>query len=231
MTPKQHGVAILVDVDDTLLDNDAFERDVHAWLERELGAGSGDQYKKAFEAQRAARDYADFLGAVQRAWETAERDPRWLRAGDFLLDYPFHELLYPYALEALAQLARVGTVWLITDGDGVMQPRKLRRAGLWDAVDGRVRIYVHKERQLSDIQRVCGADHYLMIDDKPRILDAVKRAWGEHVTTLQPLQGHYALATADSANAQPPDLTVARIGLLARDDGGMLRALRDRRGR
>ena len=226
MTSQGSDVALLIDVDDTLFDNDAFERDVQTWLDREIGPGSADQYQRAFEAQRDARDYADFLGAVQRAWEASGRDPRWLRAGDFLLDYPFHDRLYPQALEALEHLAQVGTAWLITDGDGVMQPRKLRRAGLWDAVQGRVRIYVHKEQQLSDIQRTCGARHYVMVDDKPRILDAMKRGWRERVTTLQPLQGHYALAEADATPRLPPDLTVARIGLLARDDSVVLQALR-----
>lgn len=227
MTPERTGVAVLVDVDDTLFDNDAFERATHAWLERELGPGSGDQFKLAFEAQRAARGYADFLGAVQRAWETSGRDPRWLRAGDFLLDYPFRDLLYPQALEAIGRLAEIGTTWLITDGDGVMQPRKLRRGGLWDAVGGRVRIYVHKEQQLSDIQHACGADHYVMVDDKLRILDAVKRSWGKRVTTVQPLQGHYARTAASAEKALPPDFRIERIGLLARGEGGVLQALRD----
>jgi hypothetical protein len=226
MKPAPAGVAILFDVDNTLFDNDAFEHAVHAWLERELGPGCGGRYRQAFEARRKECDYADFLGAVQCAWETSGRDPCWLRAGDFLLDYPFHQHLYPGALDALARLAQVGATWLITDGDSVMQPRKLRRAGLWGAVDARVRIYVHKEEQLSDIQRACGADHYAMVDDKLRLLDAVKHGWGNHVTTVQPLQGHYALDAAGATGLLPPDLTVEHIGLLADGDSELLQTLR-----
>jgi phosphoglycolate phosphatase-like HAD superfamily hydrolase len=226
MRPDRASVAILFDVDDTLFDNDAFERAVHTWLEHELGLGCGDRYRQAFEARRKACDYADFLGAVQGAWEASGRDPRWLQVGDFLLDYPFRQHLYPGALDALARLAQAGVTWLITDGDGVMQPRKLRGAGLWDAVGGRVRIYVHKERQLSDIRRACGADHYAMVDDKPRILDAVKRGWRNRVTTVQPLQGHYALAAAGAADHLPPDVTVKHIGLLAERDNALVQTLR-----
>lgn len=226
MTPEPSTLAVLFDVDNTLFDNDAFERELHAWLDGELGEGSGQRYRQAFEEQRQALDYADFLGAVQRCWELSGRDPGWLRVGEFLLEYPFAQLLYPDALQALARLESVGATWLITDGDGVMQPRKLRRAGLWDAVDGRVRIYVHKEQMLSDIQQACGAHHYVMIDDKLRILDAVKRGWGERVTTVQPLQGHYALSPGDASQQRPPDLTVERIGTLALPGNALLQQLR-----
>lgn len=208
-------IAFLFDVDNTLLDNDGFEQDLRNWLDREIGPGSADRYWSAFEALRDELDYADFLGAVQRCWESTERDPRWLRAGDFLLNYPFADRLYPGAIDALHELGRVGTTWLVSDGDGVMQPRKLRRAGLWAAVAGRVRICVHKEKQLSYIQRDCSADHYVMVDDKLRILDAIKRQWRDRVTTVQPLQGHYATDTQVQRDLPAADITVDRIGALA----------------
>jgi len=207
-------VAFLFDVDDTLLDNDRFESDLRAWLDVELGAGSSDAYWKAFETQRAERDYADFIGALQRCFEASGRDPRWLRAGDYLLDYPFHRRLYPEALEVLERAQTLGPTWIITDGDGVMQPRKLRRSGIWKAVSGHVRIYVHKEHHLADIESICPAEHYVFVDDKLRILNAVKADWQARVTTVQPRQGHYARQSAEDTQ-QPADLTMEAIAALA----------------
>jgi FMN phosphatase YigB (HAD superfamily) len=226
MNTHQPSLTFLFDVDNTLLDNDGFERDWSTWLDEEIGPGSAKRYWEAFEAQHAKRDYADFLGSLQRCWEVAGRDPRWLGASGFLLDYPFEKRLYPGALEVLARVKHCADVWLITDGDGVFQPHKLHRAGLWDAVSGRVRIYVHKEQMLSDIQRACGADHYIMVDDKRRILNAIKRQWHERVTTIQPLQGHYAQEPAIGDDDTPPDLKVKHIGMLMQDDFALLRTLR-----
>ena len=216
-------IAFLFDVDNTLLDNDRFERDVRTWLDAELGAGSADAYWKAFEAQRAERDYADFLGALQRCFEDSGRDARWLRAGDYLLDYPFRRRLFPDALEVLAHARAIGPTWIITDGDGVMQPRKLHRSGLWDAVTGQVRIYIHKERMLAEIARFCPAEHYVFIDDKLRILAAVKEAWQARVTTVQPRQGHYASGAHADNDHPAADITLEAIAALARDDSPLER--------
>lgn len=218
-------IAFLFDVDNTLFDNDAFERELRVWLDREIGPGSADAYWRSFEAQRARLDFVDFLGSVQQCWDASGRDPRWLPLGDHLLDYAFDRLLYPGALDAIHRLGQHGTCWLISDGDGVMQPRKLRRSGLWDAVAGRVRIYVHKELMWSDIQNACGAHHYVMIDDKPRILQAVQAQWGRRVTTVQPLQGHYALESAGADPGWHPDLALAQIGMLAQADNELLAIL------
>ena len=211
-------LAFLLDVDNTLLDNDRFEADLGAWLDREIGPGSAQRYWTAYEAQRARMDYADYLGALQHCWDGTGRDPRWLAAGEFLLEYPFAERLYPQALDALARLAARGPTWLVSDGDGVMQPRKLRRAGLWDAVKGRVLIYIHKERMLPDIERRCPAGHYVMIDDKLRVLDAMKQQWRARLTTILPRQGHYALDPAHRQGHSPADFTIDRIGALAQGD-------------
>lgn len=205
------GIAFLFDVDDTLLNNDRVEAELGAWLDREVGAGSAAMFRKAFEEQRAMFDYADYLGAVQRCCDRSGRDPNWLRVGDYLLDYPFADRLYPRALEVLRQCQ---PCWLITDGDGVMQPRKLRRSGLWDAVEGRVRVYVHKERMLDELDAEIGAARYVFVDDKPRVLDAVKRHWGERVTTVMPLQGHYAHDPHRDARYGAPDRIVDCIAEL-----------------
>lgn len=211
-------VALLFDVDNTLLDNDGFERELRHWLDQELGAGSADRYWRAFEARRQQCGYADFIGAVQQCFIASGRDSRWLRAGDRLLDHPFERHLFPGALAVLEMAREIGPTWLISDGDGVMQPRKLRRAGLWDAVGGHVRIYEHKERRLADIEGACPAAHYVFVDDKARILDAVKAAWGRRVTTVQPLQGHYALDLSAAENGRPADCAIDSISTLLQAD-------------
>jgi hypothetical protein len=212
------GVAFLVDVDNTLLDNDRVEHDISEYLDSQVGPGSASHYWAAFETQRRKLDYADYLGSLGLCWEEAGRDPRWLPAGGFLLEYPFAERLYPQALDTLACLAESGQTWLVSDGDGIMQPRKLHRAGLWDTVQGRVLIYKHKERSLPDIERRCQATHYVMIDDKLRVLDAMKQQWRDRLTTVFPRQGHYALDPAQTAGHAPADFTIDRIGVLAQSD-------------
>lgn len=213
------AVAFLFDVDNTLLDNDRFEHDLQCWLEGHLGADAAARYWAAFEIRRQHLGYADFLGAVQQCWDGSGRDLRWVPVGEFILDYPFAERLYPDTLDVLGYFSGLGPTWLITDGDGILQPRKLHKAGLWDAVEGRVRIYTHKERRLADIQRACPASHYVLIDDKIRILDAVKQRWQGSVTTVLPQQGHYATRTEDPAPDNPPDIVVSGIGDLPSHPG------------
>ena len=161
--------------------------------------------------------YADYLGALQRYRLAHPLDPRLLAVSYFLLDYPFAERLYPGALDVLRHVSPVGLPVILTDGDVVFQPHKIQRSGLGDAVDGRILLYVHKEQSLDDVARRFPADHYVMVDDKVRILTAMKAAWGNRVTTVFPRQGHYAHA-ADVATFPAPDVTVERIAdLLALD--------------
>lgn len=209
--------AFLCDVDNTLLDNDRFEDDLRAFLRREVGPDGAGIYWQALEALRGRLGYVDYLGAVQQVFDASARDPRWLGLGEYLLDYPFARRLFPGALRVLAELSALGPVWLVSDGDAVMQPLKLRRAGLWDAVAGRVRIYIHKETMLGRIARDIPAAHHVLIDDKPRILSAVKEAWGEKVTTIMPRQGHYAHESAPGDMAVRPDLVIDHIGDLVAD--------------
>ena len=208
-------LVFLFDVDNTLLDNDAVQADLSAHLQREFGHASRDRYWAIFEELRAQLGYADYLGALQRYRLENLDDPQLLRVSFFLVDYPFADRLYPGALAALACCARLGTTVILSDGDVVFQPRKVQRAGLWDAVEGRVLIYLHKEQMLEAIERRFPADHYVMVDDKLRILAAMKQAWRERLTTVFPRQGHYALDARELQAYPPADVTLACIGELA----------------
>ena len=205
----------LFDVDNTLLDNDAVQADLSAYLEREFGRGSRDRYWAIFEELRAQLGYADYLGALQRYRLENQDDPQLLRVSFFLLEYPFAQRLYPGALAALARCRGLGATVILSDGDVVFQPRKVQSAGLWQAVEGRVLIYLHKEEMLAAIERRYPAERYVMVDDKLRILAAMKRIWGARLTTVFVRQGHYALDARECAAYPPADVTLAAIGALA----------------
>jgi FMN phosphatase YigB (HAD superfamily) len=206
------SVVFLFDVDNTLLDNDRIAADLRAHLDREVGIDCGDRYWRLFEELRAELGYADYLGALQRYRDARPRDLRVLEVSHFLVSYPFANRLFPGSLDALGHCAAAGTTAILSDGDVVFQPRKVSRAGLYDAVGGRVLIYIHKEHELDDVTVRLPADHYVLVDDKVRILAAVKAAWGARVTTVWPRQGHYALDAADVARYPAPDLEIERIG-------------------
>jgi FMN phosphatase YigB (HAD superfamily) len=186
------SVVFLIDVDDTLLDNDRIQDDMRAFLGREFGTALRDRYWAIQEQLFAELGYRDYLGAVQRLRLEHLDEPRLLTLASFLLDYPFAERLYPRALEVLARLGRRGRTVILSDGDAVFQPRKLERSGVLAAVDGHVLVYVHKEQALADVEKRYPAGHYVLVDDKPGILAAVKQAWGERVTTVLPRQGKFA---------------------------------------
>jgi FMN phosphatase YigB (HAD superfamily) len=225
-----NGIVFLFDVDNTLLDNDAIQEDLGNHLEAQFGRACRERYWAIFEALRAELGYADYLGALQRYRLENLDEPQLLTLSFFLIDYPFAQRLYPGAFAALAHCARLGTNVILSDGDVVFQPRKVQRAGLWDAVGGRVLIYLHKEEMLEAVERRHPAAHYVVIDDKLRILAAVKRAWGVRVTTVFPRQGHYALDPRELARYGAADLTLASIGELADCDlaalPGIAQALR-----
>lgn len=210
--PQPAPVVFLFDVDNTLLDNDAVQEDLSAHLGREFGSAQRDRYWAIFEALRAELGYADYLGALQRYRLENLDDPQLLLISTFLIDYPFANRLYPDALEALAHCRRFGPTVILSDGDVVFQPRKVRRSGLWDAVEGRVLIYLHKERMLDAVKRRHPASRYVMVDDKLRILTAMKRAWGDSLTTIFPRQGHYAHDPKEIAAYPAADVTLERIG-------------------
>jgi FMN phosphatase YigB (HAD superfamily) len=213
-----HDVVFLLDCDNTLLDNDQVVRDLNAHLETEFGPENRDRYWKIFEELRAELGYTDYLGALQRYRLGAMNDPRLLGMSSFLVDYPFAERLYPRALDVLAHLRRRGPTVILSDGDVVFQPRKIQRSGLWDAVGGRVLIYIHKERMMDEVERRYPARHYVMVDDKVRILSAMKEILRDRVTTVFPRQGHYAVDPRELSRDPPADVALERIGdLLDRD--------------
>jgi FMN phosphatase YigB (HAD superfamily) len=212
-------VVFLLVVDNTLLVNDRIVIDLRRHLEGEFGTVSAGRYWAMFETLRAELGYADYLGALQRyrleAEDAAPDAQRLLLMSSFLIDYPFAERVYPRAFDAIAHLGAFGPTVILSDGDVVFQPRKVRQSGLWDAVGGRVLIYVHKEQMLEAVQRHYPARHYVIVDDKLRILAAMKVALRERLTTVFARQGHYAVDPAEVAKYPPADFSVEHIGELA----------------
>jgi FMN phosphatase YigB (HAD superfamily) len=205
-------IVFLLDVDNTLLDNDRFSADLDAHLTQALGADGRARYRALYETDRDQRGYADYLEPLQQMRREFPTDPDLLQVSRFLLDYPFAGCLYPGALDAIAALAERATPVILSDGDVVFQPRKIQRSGLWDAVQGRVLVYVHKEHMLDAVEQAYPAPHYVMVDDKPRLLAAIKAVLGARVTTVFVRQGHYATEAAVAESHPPPDFTIARIG-------------------
>jgi FMN phosphatase YigB (HAD superfamily) len=209
---SEDDIVFLFDVDNTLLDNDSVVDDLRRHIETEFGVSTRDRYFAIFEELRADLGYADYLGALQRYRLEDRCDPRLLTMSSFLVDYPFEDRLYPGALEVLEHTGRIGKTVILSDGDVVFQPRKVQQSGLWEAVGGRVLIYIHKEQMLEDVAQRYPARHYIMADDKLRILAAMKQAWGDRLTTVFPRQGHYALDPENIAAYLPADISVERIG-------------------
>jgi len=206
-----HDLVFLFDVDNTLLDNDQVQRDLGTHLEQQYGETARDRYWALFEELRAEVGYSDYLGALQRYRVEDLHDPRVLRIANWLADYPFAARLYPSALDAVRHAQQWGTTVILSDGDAAFQPRKVERAGLWRTFDDNVLIFVHKEESLDDVERLFPARHYVMIDDKLWILQALKETWGDRVTTVFPRQGHYALEPGVEAKYRKPDVTIEKI--------------------
>jgi FMN phosphatase YigB (HAD superfamily) len=201
----------LFDVDNTLLDNDRFQEDLRERLQAAHGDRACARYWEIIETLRIELGYIDYLGALERLRLVDPHDPAIFRTANWLLDYPFADRLYPKALDVVEHVRKSGSAAILSDGDAIFQPRKILRAGLWEAFDGNVLIYVHKEKELKDIERRLPASHYALIDDKARILAAVKAAWGDRVTTIFPKQGHYALEEPPRDGASV-DRTIDKIG-------------------
>lgn len=210
----KHNIVFLFDVDNTLLDNDRVIADLRRHLQREVGPERANRYWVIFEQLRSELGYADYLGALQRYRIENPRDPRLLIVSSFLVNYPFANRLFPNSLDAIELVKPWGPVVILSDGDVVFQPRKVERSGLLEAVDGHALIYVHKEKELDDVEQRYPADHYVMVDDKLRILTAMKQIWGDRLTTVFPRQGHYALDPKIVAAYPPADITIESIGKL-----------------
>ena len=213
-------LTFLVDVDNTLLDNDRIEADLSNELESRFGQAGKVRYWDTFKRLRDQSGYADYLGALQRfrISEATEGDPRLPQLAAFFADYPFKRRLYPRALEVIAHLRRFGPTIIASDGDIVQQPHKIKQSGLWDAVEGNVLLYIHKEKMLDDIERRYPARRYVMVDDKLRILTAMKNTWGARLTTVFPRQGHYALDPLNQRVETKPDIVLERIAELLEFD-------------
>ena len=203
---------ILVDVDNTLVDNDRFRDDLQGHLVETYGDELASRYWSIQERRFVELEYRDYLGAVQEWWEGEGRDPRLLDVSRYLLEYPFADRLYPRALDVLVHLRTLGETVVLTDGDAVFQPHKVARAGIADAVDGNVLVYVHKELSLDDVERRYPAEGYVLVDDKVRLLAAAKEHWASRVTTVLPLQGQFANDPEIAAAHPAADVTVAGIG-------------------
>ena len=204
----------LLDVDNTLLDNDRFSADLDARLDRDFGPAQRMRYRDIYAALRDQLGYADYLGALQTFRAGLDEDADLLQVSAFLLEYPFAERLYTQVMETIAHLRTLGTPVVLSDGDIVFQPRKIQHSGLWDAVQGKVLVYLHKERMLDAMQRRFPARHYVMVDDKPHLLATMKRAMGDRLTTVFVQQGHYARDAIGDVISPAPDMTIARIAEL-----------------
>jgi hypothetical protein len=210
-------VVFLFDVDNTLLDNDRVTADLMRHLKREVGEERQRQYWILFEQLRSELGYADYLGALQRYRIEHPHDPNLLAVSSFLINYPFANRLFPNSLDVIERCGEIGTTAILSDGDVVFQPLKIQRSGLGEAVEGRILIYIHKEQELADVEKRYPADRYVVIDDKLRILSAIRNSWGERVKTIFPRQGHYANEPMELAKYPPEktaDLAVDRIGQL-----------------
>ena len=206
------AVVFLFDVDNTLLDNDRVSADLKQYLANRVGEDHQRRYWSLFEELRTELGYADYLGALQRYRTEYPRDPNLLAVSEFLIEYHFANRLFPNSLDVLEHVAQWGQPVILSDGDVVFQPHKIRRSGLFDAVNGHVLIYVHKEHELEDVRQRYPADHYVLVDDKVRILTAIKKAWGNGVTTVFPRQGHYARDPNIVAAYPPADISIERVG-------------------
>ena len=212
------SLVVLFDVDNTLLDNDRIQQDLRDEIASRFGGQARDRYWSLLEQLREELGYVDYLGALERYRLERLHDPRVLALSCWLVDYPFAERLYPEALEVLRRARLAVRTVILSDGDAVFQPRKVMRSGLWDEVGGQVLIYVHKEQMLEDVERLFPARRYVMVDDKLRILSAIKSTWGERVTTVFARQGHYANDADTTARYPAADMSIERIGELLRHD-------------
>ena len=208
------SVTFFFDVDNTLLDNDRVAEDLKRYLASKVGEASAQRYWEIFEQLRNELGYADYLGALQRYRVERPREPKLLAVSHFMINYPFANRLFPESVDAVEYARRLGRAAILSDGDVVFQPRKIDRSGLYEIFEGHVLIYIHKEQELDDVEAKYPATHYVMVDDKVRILAAIKKHCGARVTTVFPRQGHYALDAALVAQYPKPDITIERIGEL-----------------
>jgi haloacid dehalogenase-like hydrolase len=213
-----HDIVFLFDIDNTLVDNDYVQADLKQHLATTYGPEARDRYWDILEQLRTELGYVDYLGALERYRLEALHRPEILGMSNWMIDYPFADRVYPGAMDAVRHVRQWGLPVVLSDGDAVFQPRKVERSGIWNEFEGRVLIYIHKEEELDDVERLYPARHYVLIDDKLRILSTAKKVWGDRVTTIFPKQGHYALDPAVLTQYLPADIELAAIGDLVKYD-------------
>lgn len=211
-------LVFLFDVDNTLLDTDRVTADLRAFLTEKIGEQAQRDYFELFEKHRSALGYADYLGTLQQYRDAHPHDSEIMQVSLYLLNYHFANRLFPNSLDVIEHTRAFGTPVILTDGDVVFQPHKIENAGLLEAFQGKVLLYIHKEQELEAVARVYPADHYVMIDDKLRILDAMKKVWGASLTTVFVRQGHYAHERKHLDGYMAADVTLERIGGLMEYD-------------
>jgi FMN phosphatase YigB (HAD superfamily) len=203
-------IAFLIDVDNTLLDNDRAKKELASALQAEIGEQLATRFWQIYEQVRKEQGVVDIplsLARLREQTSLAEIDELTYRhVLSTFENFPFQRVLYPHAIETLEYLCTIGTAVIVSDGDLDFQAEKILNSSLADAVAGRVLLYIHKQEHLPEITRLYPADHYVMIDDKPSILADIKRALGEKVTTVFVKQGKYAHANLPEGFS--PDISV-----------------------
>ncbi len=197
-----HSPVFLLDVDNTLLDNDQVRTQLEAAVTDAVGPARATRLWEIYEAVREELDFVNFPETLERFSRECDEVACLGRLSSILYGFPFAECLYPGALQAIHHVKSLGLPVILSDGDQLFQRYKIRAAGLETAVDGRVLVYVHKEQSTDDIRKRYPATHYVMVDDKPRIHTAMKAVLGDQVTTVMVCQGKYA---ADPAQHDYPD--------------------------
>ena len=188
-----HKLVFLIDLDNTILDNDGVKQDIEAKMLEILGERLAERFWHYYEAVRKDLDYIDFFETMMRLRDENPTDAAVVdEATGTLMDWDFCPRLYPRAIETVLHLKSLGLPLVLSDGDPVFQPMKIHQCGVTQAVDGRVLIFVHKERFLPAVQARFRAERYVLIDDKPGILMRSKAALGDRLTTVHVLQGKYA---------------------------------------
>lgn len=222
------NIVFLFDVDNTLLDTDRVRSDLRDFLVRQIGAEEEEHYFDIFERLRGELGYADYLGALQEYRVSRPHHTEIIHVSLYLLNYHFANRLFPRSLDAVEHARRQGTIAILSDGDVVFQPHKIENAGLWETFKGNVLLFIHKEQEMDAVAERFPADHYVMLDDKLRILDAMKRVWGSRLTTVFVRQGHYAHDAQYLEGYMPADVTLAQIGdFLEYDTARLLAAARE----
>lgn len=212
------SVICLLDFDNTLIDNDRIVADLLSYLQHEVGDTCRRRYWEIFEELRAKFDYTDYLGALQRFRDEHPHDPHLVSLSLFLLNYRFDKVLFPDTLRVVEHVNKWSRPVILADGDVLLQSHKLARSGVYDAVEKRVLICIHKENELDMVLERYPADHYVMVDDKLRILTAMKEKWGDRLTTVFPRQGHYALDPDILGKYPAADVTIESVGELLQHD-------------